>query len=204
MMTAAVFPQTSMSAGMYESFYLRTVSARAPVGAWIRHTVHKAPGRPPRGSLWCTIFDAARGRPLMHKLTSDELEVPADGWIAVGRAGGAAAGEGRAAEGPGEGGRLTPDLAEGRCGPARWAPPWRAPQSELRHLPRSFLYRTRLPRTKLTSPAPRARLQGTIEIARRDPLEVDDWAGIVGHNWGAEHAQRWIWLRGMDLAVSGT
>src|SRR3954453_14207305 len=116
MATAAVFPQTSMGAGMYESFYLRTVSAREPVGAWIRHTVHKAPGRPARGSLWCTIFDATRGRPLMHKLTSDELEVPAGGWIAVGRAGGAAAGEG-AAEGPGEGGRLTPDLAEGRCGP---------------------------------------------------------------------------------------
>jgi hypothetical protein len=202
MATAAVFPQTSMGAGMYESFYLRTVSAREPVGAWIRHTVHKAPGRPARGSLWCTIFDAARGRPLMHKLTSDELEVPADGWIAVGRAGGAAADEGRAAEGPGEGGRLTPELAEGRCGPARWALRWSAQESELRHLPRSFLYRTRLPRTKLTSPAPRARFQGTIEIAGREPLEVHDWAGMVGHNWGAEHAERWIWLHGIDFAES--
>src|SRR5437763_13214399 len=130
MATAAVFPQTSRGAGMYESFNLRTVSAREPVGAWIRHTVHKAPGRPARGSLWCTIFDAARGRPLMHKLTSDELGVPADGWIAVGETGGAAAGGERAAEGPGEGGRLTPELAEGRCGPARWTLRWSAQESE--------------------------------------------------------------------------
>src|SRR2546430_17007047 len=108
MATAAVFPQTSMGAGMYESFYLRTVSAREPVGAWIRHTVHKAPGRPARGSLWCTVFDAARGRPFMHKLTADELQVPADGWIAVAPAGGAA----------GDGGG-----ASGGAGPARRAEP---------------------------------------------------------------------------------
>ncbi|MEA2334877.1 MAG: hypothetical protein QOG40_1367, partial [Solirubrobacteraceae bacterium] len=36
--------------GMYESFYLRAVSPREPVGVWIRHTVHKPPGEKPRGS----------------------------------------------------------------------------------------------------------------------------------------------------------
>ena len=27
-------------------------------------------------------------------------------------------------------------------------------------------------------------------------LTLDRWPGMVGHNWGAEHAERWIWLHG--------
>src|SRR4029077_6963761 len=84
---SAIFPDTRLRAGMYESFYLRTVSPDEPVGAWIRHTVHKRPGRPPRGSIWCTIFDAGRGRPFMHKLTSEQLRAAAGGWIEIGQAG---------------------------------------------------------------------------------------------------------------------
>ncbi len=54
-------PTAPMRAGMYESFYLRTVSPDEPVGVWIRNTVHKRPGRPPQGSVWCTLFDARGG-----------------------------------------------------------------------------------------------------------------------------------------------
>src|SRR5215471_19988339 len=82
-----IFPGVPLRAGMYESFYLRAVAPDEPVGVWIRHTVHKRRGRAPRGSIWCTIFDASRGRPFMHKATSDQLHVPAGGWIAVGSAG---------------------------------------------------------------------------------------------------------------------
>jgi len=72
-----IFPGVPLRAGMYESFYLRAVAPDEPVGAWIRYTVHKRPGRAPRGSVWCTIFDASRGRPFMHKATSDQLHAPA-------------------------------------------------------------------------------------------------------------------------------
>jgi hypothetical protein len=24
-------------------------------------------------------------------------------------------------------------------------------------------------------------------------VDIDDWRGMWGHNWGAEHAERWIW-----------
>jgi hypothetical protein len=165
---------------MYESFYLRAVSPDKPVGAWIRYTAHKRPGQPPRGSLWCTVFDAARGRPFMHKLTTDALSVPADGWIAVGDA------------------VLGPGRAEGACGDARWSLRFASNEPELRHLERAFLYRAPLPRTKLTSPAPAARFHGTIELDGRT-LELDGWRGMVGHNWGAEHAERWIWLHGIGF-----
>ena len=80
----ARFPATPLRAGMYESFYLRAVSPQAPVGVWMRQTVHKRPGKRPQGSVWCTIFDATRGAPYMHKLTTEDLTVPTGGWIAVG------------------------------------------------------------------------------------------------------------------------
>ena len=143
---------------MYESFYLRAVSPREPVGVWIRHTVHKPPGRAATGSVWCTVFDASRGAPFMHKSSFEDLRVPAGGWIDIG---------GRA--------RIGPDGAEGECGPARWSLRFAAEAPELRHLRPRLLYRTPLPRTKLTSPAPLARFDGVLELAGREPIELAGW-----------------------------
>jgi hypothetical protein len=183
----AVFPEVAQRTGMYESFYLRAVSPEAPLGLWIRYTVHKRPGRSPRGSVWCTFFDGAGGRPFMHKSTTDALAAPADSWIAVGEA------------------ELGPDRAEGSCGEASWSLRIARPEPELRHLPRAWMYRAPLPRTKLTSPAPAARFDGTFVLpspstsseAAPRTIELRDWRGMVGHNWGAEHAERWIWLHGI-------
>jgi len=62
------------------------------------------------------------------------------------------------------------------------------------------MYRTKLPRTKLTSPAPDARFQGTVKLPDGRTLRLEDWRGMVGHNWGAEHAERWVWLHGVGFA----
>ena len=123
MPTSAIFPTASLGTGMYESFYLRAVSPVDPVGVWIRHTVHKRPGQPPKGSVWCTLFDAGRGRPFMHKLTSGQPEVPRGGWIEV------------------DGTRLTPVAAQGSCGAARWSLHFASAEPELRHLPWGWLKR---------------------------------------------------------------
>jgi hypothetical protein len=181
-MVRAVFPTAPRKAGMYESFYLRAVAPDEPDGVWLRYTVHKRPGQAPMGSLWCTVFDAQRRRPYMHKLTSEALSVPVDGWIAVGDA------------------RLGPGHAEGACGEASWSLRFECSEPELRHLPAQWMYRRRLPRTKPTSPAPDARFQGTIELQGGQTLKLDGWRGMVGHNWGAEHAERWIWLHGVGFA----
>jgi hypothetical protein len=181
MPTSAIFPTASLGTGMYESFYLRAVSPADPVGVWIRHTVHKRPGQPPQGSVWCTVFDAGRGRPFMHKLTNDEPEVPGGGWIEV------------------DSTRLTPVAAQGSCGAARWSLPFASAEPELRHLPWGWLYRTRLPRTKLTSPVPLARFEGVLEVPGRSAIELERWPGMIGHNWGSEHAERWIWLHGVGF-----
>src|SRR5207244_7342775 len=156
-----------------------------PVGVWVHNTVHEAPGRRPTGSVWCTVFDASRGRPFMHKLTSDRLSAPADAWIAVG-------------EDAQEGAVLGPGRAEGRCGNASWSLSFRSEEPELRHLPREWLYRAPLPRTKATSPLPTAELDGVLELDGRR-IELSSWPGMVGHNWGSEHAERWIWLHGVGF-----
>ena len=187
MATRAIFPSAPARAGMYESFYLRAVAPDRPLGAWIRHTVHKPPARAPRGSVWCTVFDAARGAPFMHKLTTDDVREPNDVWIAIG-------------DPQGEGASIAADAARGACGGASWTLGLAGEESELRHLPASWLYRAPLPRTKLTSPLPAARFGGTLAVPAREELELRDWRGMVGHNWGSEHAERWIWLHGIDFA----
>jgi hypothetical protein len=189
MAAAPIFPTTSMKAGMYESFFLRAVNPDMPVGVWIRNTVHKPPGRPPSGSIWCTVFDASWRRPLAHKLTSNSLEVPVGGWIAIGRA----------ADAHGGYASLSPGRAQGECGQARWSLRFASTERELRHLSPERLYRLPIPRTKLTSPAPAARFDGELELAQGDTLELRGWPGTVGHNWGAAHAERWIWLHGIGF-----
>ena len=61
------------------------------------------------------------------------------------------------------------------------------------------MYRSPLPRTKLLTPHPDARFRGSVEVDGRT-VALDGWRGMVGHNWGAEHAERWIWLHGADFA----
>jgi hypothetical protein len=184
MSACAVFPTVSERTGMYESFYLRAVSPHEPAGAWIRYTVHKRPRGAAQGSLWCTVWDGEHARPFQHKLSGEELRAPNGGWISIGDA------------------QLGPGRAEGACGAASWSLRFSSPEAELRHLPSAWMYRAPWPRTKLTSPVPAARFDGTIVIS--DPagartLELDGWRGMIGHNWGAEHAERWIWLHGIDF-----
>ncbi len=181
----AQFPSASLDSGMYESFYLRAVSPDEPLGAWIRYTVEKAPGLAARGSLWVNLFDADAGAPFMHRQSSDELTAPHDGWIAIG-----------------DNSHFGPTLAQGfmemDSGAIRWKLNIRSDASELRHFKQGLLYRSPLPSTKLTSPMPAARFDGTIELPGRT-LRLDGWRGMVGHNWGGEHAARWIWLHGIDF-----
>ena len=221
----AQFPFASLDSGMYESFYLRAVSPREPVGVWIRYTVEKASGLAARGSLWVNVFDANAGAPFMYRQSSDRLTVPGDGWIAIGDDShfGATLAEGCVELGadsdleagcdPGSSSRsdssavvdsspgpgsLGDGSAEVATEAIRWKLHIRHDASELRHFKQSLLYRTPLPRTKLTSPAPAARFDGTIELPGRT-LRLDGWRGMVGHNWGGQHAARWIWLHGIDF-----
>jgi hypothetical protein len=51
------------------------------------------------------------------------------------------------------------------------------------------MYTAAVPRTKSLTPYPAVRLTGEL-----GGESVDGWAGVVSHNWGTEHAERWIYL----------
>jgi hypothetical protein len=177
--TEARFPQVAPERGHYESFYLKACHPGEPLGVWIRYTVHKRPGERPKGSLWFTLFDGAAEGPRAQKLTVPD-PAPADGgnWIRVGEA------------------SLREGGAVGSAEGVEWELRFETAESPLFHLPREWMYRARLPKTKLLSPAPAASFDGSLAVDGRT-IAVEGWRGMVGHNWGAQHAERWIWLHGL-------
>lgn len=181
------FPSVATRAGHYESTYLVAGHPSLPIAVWIRYTVHKRPGWPPTGSIWFTLFEA--GRPTAIKVTDDDVRA-GDGTgsplLAIGGYG-AVRRDGATGAVPGPN------------GDASWALQFEPLDTELHHLPYPWLYRAPLPRTKSTSPYPTMRVSGSVVIGGRE-LTVDGWRGMLGHNWGAEHAHRWIWLRGAGFA----
>ena len=186
----ARFPDVASAAGHYESFYIKTSDPAEPLGVWIRHTVHKPSGKDPVGSLWFTLFDGSGDGPRASKVTlpPGELGSGPDHYIHVG--------ESRLEPGRASGG------AKSELVDASWELEFESPEPPLRHLPRDWMYRARLPRTKLLSPYPGARFSGRVQVDGRT-LELDGWPGMIGHNWGAEHAERWIWMHGTGFDGHG-
>jgi hypothetical protein len=170
-----VFPHVERARGHYESFYLRACHPSEPLGVWIRYTVHKRPGAEPNASVWFTLWNP---RPHAAKVTVDDLAVPDGGWIRVADS------------------VFGPDGAAGSALGAGWDLSFEPLAGPFRHLPADWMYRARLPRTKTESPAPAALFRGTVTVDGTEVV-VDGWPGAIGHNWGAEHAERWIWMHGI-------
>src|SRR5689334_4574885 len=169
----------------YESWYLKASHPTEPLGVWIRYTTHQKPDAPARGSLWFTLF--GDGAPQAAKVTPGP-EALSRGNGAFIRIGDAEFADGR---------------VSGSAVDARWDLTFEHPEPELRHLPREWMYKAPVPRTKLTSPFPAARFSGTASFGDTT-VQLDGWPGMVGHNWGAEHAERWIWLHGSSFEGRGT
>lgn len=186
MRTEARFPAVDASAGHYESFYIKATRPGGGQGVWIRHTVHKRPREEATASVWFTLFDADAPGPRATKVTvpASELGAPsgahikvADSVLEPGRARGSASGEGL---------------------DASWELEFEGDRDAFHHLPYAFLYRAPLPKTKFLSPYPDARFSGTVTVDG-EPIALDGWPGMIGHNWGAEHAERWTWIQANDL-----
>ncbi len=185
MRTEARFPALKTAQGHYESFYLKAASPEGGRALWIRHTVHKRPGAEPTASIWFTLFDAERA-PLATKASfgAEGLSCPEGCYVRVGEA---EIGPGRAQ------GRVSTDSLE-----AEWDLRFSDRHEAFHHLPAKRMYSARLPRTKLLSPHPGALWSGTVMVGG-ESFRLESWPGMVGHNWGSEHAERWIWIHGAEL-----
>ena len=186
MRTDARFPSVPPGQGHYESFYLKASAPGGGRSVWLRHTTHQRPGEAVQGSLWLTVFDADAPGPRATKATlpAAEVSAPEGAYIRIG--------ESELAPGHAKG-SIVGDAAH-----TSWDLTFSDEAEALRHLPYDFMYRAKLPRTKMLSPHPGAVFSGALELGG-ETIELDGWPGMVGHNWGAEHAERWTWIQASDL-----
>lgn len=180
------FPHIAIGRAHYESTYLKACHPDEPLGMWIRYTIRKSPGQRPMGSVWCTVFES--DGPTAVKVNSDVLATPDGSSLAIGDHGSISA---RGASGS----AAASDVS------ARWNIRFSGDERPLAHLPYAWMYRAPLPKTKSTSPRPDMRLNGSFTLNGRE-ISLDGWRGMLGHNWGTEHAHRWIWLQASGFAES--
>ncbi len=183
----ARFPGVAAKAGHYESFYIKACRPGGGQGLWIRHTVHKRPGTEPTASIWFVLFDRDAEAPRATKLTvpAERLSAPVGSWIRVDKA---EIGPGRAS------GSIETEALS-----ASWELSFSGDAEPCKYLPADWLYEVPLPRTKFVAPFPDARFNGRLELDG-ETIELGDWPGMIGHNWGSEHAERWVWLEGTGFA----
>jgi hypothetical protein len=179
----ARFPKVAARAGHYESFYIKACRPGGGRGVWIRHTVHKRPGAEPKASIWFVLFDREAEGPRATKVTlpAAELDAPVGSWIRIDRA---EIGPGRAS------GSIETDALT-----ASWDLTFSGEAEPCKYLPADWLYEAPLPRTKFVAPFPDARFDGRLEVDG-EQIGLRGWPGMIGHNWGSEHAERWVWLEG--------
>jgi hypothetical protein len=168
-----------MGAGGYESWF---ISARDPDisrALWIRHTRHRPRHGPETAALWCTLIDPDLDRPrtvLKQVFAAFPPDVTA----------GPARFQGHAVMGEQT---------------ARWDLAVTGGPPPLRPLRPPFLYRLPLPRTKLEATVPDGQVSGTLDLGGQR-VELSRWRGTVGHNWGSEHADSWVWLHAADFGAA--
>jgi hypothetical protein len=160
--------------GRYESWFLSARDAepgRTPRALWIRHTRHRAAGAEQgTAALWCTVFDPMAGAPAAVKQSVPDflagMHASFDSFQGEARA------RGRMAE---------------------WELSVAGGEIPLRHLRPRVLYRLPFPRTKLEAPVPDGIARGRV-VLDGATVDIVGWRATVGHNWGREHAERWVWL----------
>ena len=186
---AARWPDIRPGRGHYESFYLRAVDPERPRGVWIRYTVSVTPGAVPDGQLWCTFFDRSEPAPRAVRVDAGEATTGGGAWIRLGESTFGASG-------------VVGEARSAACS-ASWTLRSRDGELPLEHLPRDWMYRSRLPRTKLLSLSPSTVFDGRLEIDG-EIVDVTGWPGMVGHNWGEQHAAGWGWLHGLAFEGRGS
>jgi hypothetical protein len=118
-------------------------------------------------SLWVTRFDPA---PTQHRVELDE-PIGTSPWPSCSLA------------------TMTATTASGELEGLTWDLTWEPHAPALPYLPADFHHDKAIPRSNGAAVVPHAVMTG-----RYGDTTVDGWHGIVGHNWGREHAEHWCWL----------
>lgn len=179
-------PGAAPRASLYESHYLTAVDPAGGRAIWLRHTSLKPSGRPARGTVWLTSFDRTAGAPVALRVTAAEpVADPGGAWSRSSL------------------GTIGPGRASGKMAEASWELRWSAVGAEVRYLPARWLYDRRFPRSGGVALIPHTAVSGAITLPPvGDPpsgvdanaaVKLEGWDGMVGHNWGSEHLEHWVW-----------
>jgi hypothetical protein len=174
--------------GHVESYFVRANHPTRPLALWLKATVlARADASEPVAELWAIWFDGERERVWAAKrsVLFADAEFDGSGRIELGRA------------------RFRFDAAGESCGTLEragetlgWDLRWQAAPGPLGEplclLPLERMVDGPFPRSKLLTPFPLIRLRGWLELDG-ERIEVDDWLGMQGHNWGREHAWEYAW-----------
>lgn len=179
-----------MSGAGYESWFLSVRSPDGARAAWLRRTTLRDPYGRVQTADWCTVFADGTASAVKELRAGGDVEVDAD-----------VAASGTTFRGQARMGALR----------RRWDVHIAGRDDPLRPLRPAVLYRLPFPRTKLEVPVPLGAGSGSIAVGE-DIWSLDDWPCTVGHNWGREHADRWVWvhaaglgpLRWLDLVLART
>ena len=169
-------PNAAIGARLYESHYLTAAAPEGGRAVWLRYTSSKEAGQSPRGMLWFTVFDGAATPLRRRTATPGALVTPPSGaWAEI------------------DGAVIAPGRAQGALEDCRWALTWTGGSTALAYLPSERLYDRRLPRSGGAALVPSATFSGHLE-AGAESIDLNGWRGMIGHNWGSDHADRWIWV----------
>ncbi len=175
--------------GHVESYFLRANHPSKRLAIWLKATVFQPLAGAPKAELWGIVFDGERSRVWAHKQS-----VP----YSTAHFGG----PGRRLEVAGarfcldHGGESVGELAQADGDALAWDLRWRAAGGPLGDplclLPLRAMVDGPFPRSKLLTPFPLLKVQGSVRVWGEE-IEVSDWIGMQGHNWGREHAWEYAW-----------
>jgi hypothetical protein len=175
-----------------ESYFFKLNDPKERRAVWIKATVFAPKANPDRAvaEAWAVAFDRDKGQvaskdtvPFAHSVfPTDTFRISvADLEVAESRIRGAVAGAGH---------EIAFDLeASGRTDPLV---PFFHP----------LMYELPFPRTKLVTPNPVLYFNGRYSVDGEE-VEVSQWCGMQGHNWGGEHAPSYAWCQCNEWREAG-
>ncbi len=171
--------------GHVESFFLKANDPRSDRAFWLKFTIYSPLGLAPTvGEAWAIVFDGEEGGP-GHAAAKETYPIAQVGRGARGL--GVTMAECSLEPGHTSGRLSTPEGAE-----LRWDLLFDATASPLYPLPMGWMYTAPFPKFKTLTPTADSRYHGFVEVDGRR-LEVTGWPGMMGHNWGRAHSERYAW-----------
>jgi hypothetical protein len=170
---------TPATRGLYESNYVKANSLDGKRGIWLKHNIlaPRSAGAPALLEVWCILFDKDKGAPKAVKqmlpmssikVSKTALRIEGDGVLLTDR-------------------ETRTSIEDHDGTKASWDIQFESLAPPIFHLPHPKMYTSRFPKKKMTTPAPKLRLSGKLTFGKRS-IDVTDWIGLRGHNWGSEHA----------------